>query len=40
VIQETKPDKRKAKQEKGQEPYQFMYSSDKKKRDFIRSFDE
>lgn len=40
IIQETKPDKRKAKQEKGQESYQFMYSSDKKKRDFIRSFEE
>lgn len=31
IIQETKPDKRKAKAEKGQEPYQFMYSSEKKK---------
>lgn len=40
LIQETKPDKRKAKAEKGQEPYQFMYSSDKKKIDFLRKFDE
>ena len=40
IIQETKPDKRKAKQEKGQESYQFMYSSEKKKRDFLRSFEE
>lgn len=39
AIQETKPDKRKQKAEKGQEPYQFMYSSEKKKRDFIRSFE-
>ena len=40
IIQETKPDKRKAKAEKGQEPYQFMYSSDKKKIDFLRKFDD
>lgn len=40
LIQETKPDNRKAKAEKGQEPYQFMYSSDKKKIDFLRKFDE
>ncbi|MCB0380657.1 MAG: hypothetical protein KDD24_05320 [Flavobacteriales bacterium] len=40
IIQETKPDKRKAKAEKGQEPYQFMYSSEKKKIDFVRKFDD
>ena len=40
IIQETKPDKRKSKAEKGQEPYQFMYSSEKKKIDFVRKFDD
>jgi len=40
AITETKPDKRKAKAEKGQEPYQFMYSTDRKKKDFLREFDE
>jgi len=40
LIQETKPDKRKAKAEKGQDPYQFMYSSEKKKVDFVRKFDD
>lgn len=39
IIKETKPDKRKAKAEKGQQAYQFMYSSEKKKRDFLRSFE-
>lgn len=40
AIQEVKPDKRKSKGEKGQEPYQFMYSTEKKKKDFLRSFDD
>ena len=39
VIQETKPDKRKSKASKGQEPYQFMYSTKRKKEDFSRKFD-
>jgi|5_EtaG_2_1085323.scaffolds.fasta_scaffold00025_23 hypothetical protein len=39
IIKETKPDKRKAKAEKGEQSYQFMYSSEKKKRDFLRSFE-
>lgn len=40
AIQETKPDKRKSKAEKGQEPYQFMYSTERKKVDFLRKFDD
>lgn len=40
LIQEIKPDNRKSKAERGEEPYQFMYSSDKKKVDFLRKFDE
>ncbi|MCB0409489.1 MAG: hypothetical protein KDD29_04670, partial [Flavobacteriales bacterium] len=40
AIQETKPDKRKSKAEKGQEPYQFMYSTERKKTDFLRKFDD
>ena len=40
AIQETKPDKRKSKPEKGQEPYQFMYSTERKKVDFLRKFDD
>jgi len=40
AIQETKPDKRKSKAEKGQEPYQFMYSTKRKKTDFLRKFDD
>ncbi len=40
AITETKPDKRKSKASKGQTPYQFMYSSDRKKKDFLRKFDE
>ena len=40
AITDTKPDKRKSKAEKGQEPYQFMYSTERKKKDFIRDFDE
>jgi hypothetical protein len=40
VITETKPDKRKSKAEKGEEPYQFMYSTDRKKKDFVRKFEE
>lgn len=40
LIQEMKPDNRKSKAERGEEPYQFMYSSDKKKVDFLRKFDE
>ncbi len=40
AIEAVKPDKRKSKAEKGQEPYQFMYSSVKKKTDFLRKFDE
>ena len=40
AIQEVKPDKRKAKAGKGKEPYQFMYSTERKKRDFLRKFDE
>lgn len=40
AITETKPDKRKAKAAKGQQPYQFMYSTERKKRDFLRKFDD
>ena len=40
AIQETKSDKRKSKAEKGQEPYQFMYSTERKKKDFLRKFDD
>ena len=39
AITETKPDKRKSKAEKGQESYQFMYSTDRKRKDFIRKFE-
>jgi hypothetical protein len=39
TITETKPDKRKAKRVKGQEAYQYMYSSPKKKKEFLRKFD-
>lgn len=39
IIQEIKPDKRKAKAEKGQEPYQFMYSTKRKKEDFLKKYD-
>jgi len=39
-ITETKPDKRKSKAEKGQEPYQYMYSTKRKQRDFLRKFEE
>ncbi len=39
AITETKPDKRKSKGVKGQESYQYMYSSAKKKKDFIRKFE-
>ncbi|MGB0882319.1 MAG: hypothetical protein ACPGSO_05160 [Vicingaceae bacterium] len=40
AITETKPDKRKSKPAKGQEPYQYMYSTKRKKRDFLRKFEE
>ncbi|MCO6501410.1 MAG: hypothetical protein J5I47_13700 [Vicingus serpentipes] len=40
AIQEVKPDKRKSKGEKGEEPYQFMYSTETKKKDFLRKFDD
>lgn len=40
AITETKPDKRKSKAEKGEEPYQYMYSTARKKRDFLRKFEE
>lgn len=40
AIQEVKPDKRKLKSGKGVEPYQFMYSSKRKKEDFLRKFDD
>ncbi len=39
AITETKTDKRKSKAEKGQESYQYMYSTDRKKKDFIRKFE-
>ncbi len=39
AITEEKPDKRKSKAEKGQKPYQYMYSTETKKRDFLRKFD-
>jgi hypothetical protein len=39
AITETKPDKRKSKA-KGRESYQYMYSTERKKRDFLRKFDE
>ncbi|MDB4534650.1 hypothetical protein N9242_07250, partial [Vicingaceae bacterium] len=40
AITETKPDKRKSKGTKVQGPYQYMYSSAKKKKDFIRKFED
>lgn len=40
AIQEVKPDKRKLKVGKRQEPYQFMYSTERKKKDFLRKFDD
>lgn len=40
AITETKPDKRKSKAAKGEQPYQFMYSTDRKRRDFIRKFED
>ena len=40
AITETKPDKRKAKGTKAQGPYQYMYSSAKKKKDFLRKFED
>jgi hypothetical protein len=40
AIQETKPDKRKLKVKKGQDSYVFMYSTERKKRDFLRKFDD
>ncbi len=40
AITDTKPDKRKVKVGKGQTPYSFMYSTERKKRDFLRKFDE
>jgi hypothetical protein len=40
AITETKPDKRKSKAAKGQEPYHYMYSTKRKKRDFLRKFEE
>jgi len=39
AIQEVKPDKRKSKAAKGQQPYQYMYSTERKKRDFLRKFE-
>ena len=39
AIQEVKPDKRKSKGLKEQGPYQFMYSTVRKKKDFLRMFD-
>ena len=40
AIKETKPDKRKSKAGRGKESYTFMYSTERKKRDFLRKFDE
>lgn len=40
AITETKPDKRKVKVKRGETPYSFMYSTERKKRDFLRKFDE
>ena len=40
AITETKPDKRKAKGTKTEGPYQYMYSSAKKKKDFLRKFED
>jgi len=40
AITETKPDKRKSKAAKGEESYQYMYSTTRKKRDFLRRFEE
>ena len=40
AITETKPDKRKSKGVKGQDSYQYMYSSAKKKKDFLRKFED
>ncbi|MBL4592756.1 MAG: hypothetical protein JKX68_02950, partial [Flavobacteriales bacterium] len=40
AITETKPDKRKSKVKgKGNQSYQYMYSTERKKRDFLRKFD-
>tara|TARA_B110000459_G_C16624725_1_gene504357 strand:- start:2530 stop:6936 length:4407 start_codon:yes stop_codon:yes gene_type:complete len=40
AITETKPDKRKLKSVKGQDAYHYMYSTKRKKRDFLREFEE
>jgi len=41
AITETKPDKRKSKAKgKGLESYQYMYSTERKKRDFLRKFED
>jgi len=39
AIIEVKPDKRKYKHQKGEAPYQFMFSNERKKRDFLRTFE-
>jgi len=39
VITEVKPDKRKYDHKKGEEPYQYMLSNDRKVRDFVKKFD-
>jgi hypothetical protein len=39
IIKETKPSDRKYKHQKGEQPYQFMYSTVRKKDDFLKKFD-
>ena len=39
-IQSVKPDKRKSKAKKGTQSYQFMYSTTRRKKDFLRKFDD
>ena len=39
IIKETKPADRKYKHQKGEQPYQFMYSTVRKKNDFLKKFD-
>ncbi len=40
AIQNVKPDKRKSKAKKGIQSYQFMYSTKRRRQDFLRKFDD
>ena len=40
AISETKSDKRKLKNEKGKQPYQFMLATKRKKDDFVKRFED